>query len=150
RLCATIKPTAAQADYIDETVPGLTLRVSKHGVKAWSLLYSANGKVHRHTFGRYPDISLGRARRPALEAKPQIADGGLKRKTDASLAAVWEAYAKREGGKLRSFEERQATINRLILPAIGPRPIDQIKRSEIVRLLDRIEDENGPRQAQMV
>jgi integrase len=35
-------------------------------------------------------------------------------------------------------------------PAIGKRPIEQIKRSEIVVLLDDIESENGPHMAQAV
>ena len=35
-------------------------------------------------------------------------------------------------------------MKRLVFPTFGPRPIDSITRSDIVRLLDQIEDENGP------
>jgi integrase len=35
-----------------------------------------------------------------------------------------------------------------VLPVLGTRQIDDIKRSDVVRLLDKIEDENGPHPAQ--
>src|SRR5436853_176772 len=34
-----------------------------------------------------------------------------------------------------------------LYPTIGDRPVSSVKRSEIVRLLDRIEDRSGPRMA---
>src|SRR5262249_34261218 len=58
-------------------------------------------------------------------------------------------YLKREGGKLRTLDQRVSILNRLILPVLGPRPIAEIKRSEIVRLLDGIEDRTGQRMADM-
>jgi integrase len=41
----------------------------------------------------------------------------------------------------------RATLERLVYPALGPCPINEIKRSEIVQLLDNIEDERGPAMA---
>ena len=75
RFCARAKSTA-QTDYFDETVPGLALRLSKHGVKAWTFIYStATGKRSRMTLGRYPAVSLANARALALEARQAIAAG---------------------------------------------------------------------------
>jgi integrase len=48
-----------------------------------------------------------------------------------------------EGGKLRTAAERYATFERLVFPKLGKRPIDEIKRSEINALLNKIEDERG-------
>jgi integrase len=64
-----------------------------------------------------------------------------------TLAAVCEEYFKREGVKLRTAQTRRATLERLVFPVLGKREIGEIKRSEINRLLDRIEDDNGPRAA---
>jgi integrase len=77
-----------------------------------------------------------------------------------TLKAITEDYLKREGGmtrdadrkptfsgKLRSAEQCLAVFERLIFPVLGNRQIDTIKRSEIVKLLDRIEDERGPSMA---
>src|SRR5258708_19747525 len=38
-------------------------------------------------------------------------------------------------------------LKRQVYPVLGSRPIGEIKRSEMVHLLDRIEDHNGPRAA---
>jgi hypothetical protein len=36
-----------------------------------------------------------------------------------------------------------SSLARLVYPTFGPRPIEAINRSDIVRLLDQIEDERG-------
>ena len=61
-----------------------------------------------------------------------------------TLRAVCEEYLSRDGAKLRSAEQRRATLNRLVYPALGLHPISEIRRSDIIRLLDQIEDERGP------
>src|SRR5262249_21757665 len=101
--------------------------------------------------------TLTAARSWAKKVVGQIADGRdpLKEKQDAAsaginnLKAICEEYLEREGGKLRTADDRRATFERLIYPKLGSQPIDQIKRSEIVRLLDKIEDERGPRMASL-
>jgi len=45
---------------------------------------------------------------------------------------------------MRTAERRKRDLERLIYPALGSRPIGQIKRSQIVALLDKIQIENGP------
>ena len=51
---------------------------------------------------------------------------------------------------LRSKDQIEATLKRLVYPKFGARQIDSILRSEIVRLLDKIEDEHGPVMADRV
>ena len=48
---------------------------------------------------------------------------------------------------MRTLDQRVSILKRLIYPALGDRPIGSIKRSEIVAMLDKIEDHNGPRAA---
>jgi integrase len=148
RFCSAAKSAAAQTDYFDETVPGLALRVSGT-TKAWSLLYSrADGRRARMTLGRYPALSLAGARSAALEAKGAVAEG-RPIGTD-TFAAVWAEFYRREAPALRSAERRKRLFERLILPTLGERPIGEIRRSEIVALLDRIEDQNGSMTAHLV
>jgi integrase len=78
-----------------------------------------------------------------------------------TLKAICEDWLTREGGmkrgangnatfsgKLRSAKERLQTFERLIYPeTVAGQQIDEIKRSELVKLLDKIEDNNGPRMA---
>jgi integrase len=147
RFCDRAKSEGLQTDYFDETVSGLALRVSKHGVKAWTLIYTAaDGKRARMTLGRYPTTSLASARALALNAKADVEAGRDPRSAgkDETLRAVCQEYLRREASKLRTQGWREATLERLVYPALGHRPIAEIKRTEIIRLLDRIEDENGP------
>jgi integrase len=63
---------------------------------------------------------------------------------DDTLQSIAEAYIRREGKGVRSMSQRQAVLGRVVYPELGARPIDEIKRSDIVRLLDKIDDTRGP------
>jgi integrase len=147
RFCATAKADG-QVDYFDDTVSGLAFRVSVRA-KTWTLHYSRlGGKRSRLTLGRYPMLSLAGARSKALEAKASLAEGRDPQPPLAnSLRVVVDEYFRREGPKLRSMVARRSMFDRLVLPVLGDRPIDDLRRSEIVRLLDDIEDNRGPRAA---
>jgi len=62
-----------------------------------------------------------------------------------SFRSIAEEYLKREGkdGRLRSLGQRKAMLERLVYPKLGTRQIGEIKRTDIVRLLDAIEDDRG-------
>jgi integrase len=49
----------------------------------------------------------------------------------------------RDGAKLRSAKWRKSALERHVYPTLGSRPIAEIRRSEIVRLLDGIEETSG-------
>jgi integrase len=88
-----------------------------------------------------------------------------RRKAEAAatttLKAICEDFLVREGGmtrdangkatfngRLRSAEDRLKTFERLVYPEkIANRQIDEIRRTELVKLLDKIEDNSGPRMA---
>jgi integrase len=143
RFCAhaKVRDGEVQTDYFDEATKGLALRVSRSGTKSWTWHHSINGKRARLTFGNYPAISLGAARAKADEARTLGPEAIAKAD---SFQAICEDYLSREGGKLRTVEWRHQVLARLVYPALGGKPIDDIRRSDIVRLLDQIEDQNGP------
>jgi Arm DNA-binding domain len=136
RFCARAKPQSAQTDYFDETVKGLALRVGKQR-KTWTLHLTASGVRRRLTLGLYPVMSLAAARTRALT----IAGGGDPAEAD-TFKTVSEAFMRRT--TIRTKDHRQRVLDRVVYPAIGMRPIGEIRRSEIARLLDKIEDEAGP------
>jgi integrase len=147
RFCDRAKADKAQTDYFDEAVSGLALRVSQER-KSWTLHYTRDGTRARLTFGTYPAISLAAARRKAIEAKGEIAEGhSPKPAKPDTLQAICEEYFGREGSRLRNLGRYEKTLGRLVYPVLGARPIAEIRRTEIIRLLDKIEDENGPVQA---
>lgn len=61
-------PARGQVDYIDSSFPGFTLRVTAKGVKTWTLCYYFHKRRRRLTLGRYPSVSLGEARKRAMNA----------------------------------------------------------------------------------
>jgi integrase len=111
----------------------------------------------RLTIGAVGKITPEQARTLAQSILGAVAHGRdpakERRKAEASsgntLRSVAENYLAREGKKLRTVQARQAALERLVYPTLGARQIDEIKRSEINKLLDRIEDERGPRMASL-
>jgi integrase len=84
---------------------------------------------------------------PADEARAALEAGRDPRTALAkpeTFKAICEEWAEREGAGLRIGEDRKATLEWLAYPTLGDRTLADIRRSDIVRLLDRIEDESGP------
>ena len=76
KFVETVSPEPAQKDYFDLDPKGFGLRVSPKGTKSWILFYKTEeGPRRRHTLGRYPDLSLKKARDKARKARNRIADG---------------------------------------------------------------------------
>jgi integrase len=144
RFCAGAKARDGepQTDYFDTQVSGLALRVSDSH-KGWTFHYTL-GKRRRLTFGSYPAISLAAARTRADEARTAVAAGHDPRAIETdTLQAICEEYMRRDGAKLRSAGWRKLVFDRHVYPTLGTRPIAEIRRSEIVRLLDQIEENSG-------
>jgi integrase len=152
RFCSTAKARDGdiQTDYFDAQVSGLALRVSQSGHRSWTFHYTLD-KRRRLTFGNYPAISLSSARAHADEARAAVAQGHDPRLAAAeTLRDICESYFLREGGKLRTVEWRKGALERHVYPRIGARPIAEIRRSEIVALLDRVEEKAGAAMATQV
>jgi integrase len=135
----------------DTTQPGFGLMVTRNGARSYVVQYRAHGRSRRLTLDASA-LSLDAAKREARKHLGEVAKGGdplTERRRESAAAsdtlrAVAEAYFRREGKKIRTMDERRRTLERLVFPALGPRPIDDIGRSDIVRLLDKIEDNSGP------
>src|SRR6516225_3880491 len=125
RFCQHAKSSAVQTDYFDAAVPGLALRVTSKGTKAWTFLFGTPRR--RVTLGRYPAITLASARTLALEAK----DG----RTAGSVAALAEGYIKHIQGN-RSAAEVERRLRKDVLPIIGHIPLRDLHRRDVIRVLD--------------
>jgi integrase len=134
---------------------GFGVRVTAADVRSFVMNYSIARRERRYTIGQWPDWSVLRAVKEARDLRQRIDRGedplDGRRKQDAATAttlkAIAEEYLAREGKHLRSIGQRRGVFERLIYPELGTEQIDDIKRSDIVRLLDKIENESGPRMA---
>jgi integrase len=162
RWIETIRPEPGRRfahEFPDPLLPRHYFVLQPSGAKSWAVRYRLGGIPRRFVIGPYPLLGLAKARELAREALIEADRGrdpgeqrkAARRKAESTAAstlkAVAEEYLSREGKKLRTVNQRRAILERLVYPRLGKRPIGEIKRSEIIRLLDRIEDENGPRMA---
>src|SRR5215204_3244192 len=63
------------AEYFDQRMPGLVLRVSARGTKSWNAINRHHGRARRPTIGRYPIITLDDARARARDALYEVSRG---------------------------------------------------------------------------
>jgi integrase len=130
---------------------GFGVRVTAAGVRSFVIRYRASHRERLFTIGQHPDWKVINAVREARTLRQRIDRGedpladrrAVEASAEDTFQAIAEEYQKREGGRLRSADWRKRTLERLVYPTLGAKQIGEIKRSEIVRLLDKIEDENG-------
>ncbi|WP_271076938.1 tyrosine-type recombinase/integrase [Aurantiacibacter sp. MUD61] len=133
---------------------GLYIEIRPSGSKLWFLKYRIDGKEKRLGLGSYPDVTLADARTARDEARAEIKAG-----RDPLFERKMEKIEKRIGAgntfqtvaedfiatKLVANEKAAATIKKArwflshLAPAIGNRPISEIKPAELLEALKKIE-----------
>jgi integrase len=83
-------------------------------------------------------LQINRGRDPRIGQRQAKQEQRLE--AENTFRAVAEEYLKREGSRLRSADWRRKVLERLVYRTLGDRPIVDIRRSEIIRLLDKIEE----------
>ena len=136
---------------------GLFLHVTPSGGKHWKMKYrQANGKEGLLSFGPYPAVSLEQARKKRDEARTQHAMGKdpgevkrqerieLQTREKYSFRAVAGEWMKLAASKVAPQTMRNYTgiIERYLLPCLGEKYIRDIKPSELVDTLRKIEGKN--------
>jgi hypothetical protein len=129
------------------------LLVSVSGGKLWRVNYRYDNKQKTLSLGAYPDVSLAKAREKRDEARRLLADGidpSEHRKAHKAMRAevvanTFEAIAREWYSKeLPTWAPAQAVkvkgiFEKNIYPWLGNRPITEIKASELLAVLRRME-----------
>jgi integrase len=154
-----LKPGPVRREIRDPHARGLYVIIQPSGVKSFAVRYRHDGKPRKLTLTS--GISLSAARVAAARALNEVEEGRdpveARKATKAKAAdakhdtvrAICEEYLKREGVKLRTVGDREKAFKKYVFPEIGGEQIDSLKRSRIVRLLDKIEDEHSGRLADL-
>jgi integrase len=155
-----LRPKASRYEVPDGGQRGLLVVVFPSGKKSFIVRYRYGGIKRKLTLG---GINLAAARKAAAAALYEVHEGSdpaeAKKATQAKVAgaaantvqAICEKYlaAKDGGGKLRTTHDRKITLERLVYPVIGAVPISVLRRSQIVTLLDKIQNGSGDRMADL-
>ena len=152
-----MKSRAARYSFPDPELRGHYVRVTPGGVKSYVVIArdSASGKQVWATIGGADLLSVTEAREKAREAIKRIQAGQpafatpLKAETFADVSEQWlKRHVQAKG--LRSEGEVTRLIKAHVYPAWRDRPFLDIRRSDVARLLDEVEDDHGARQADYV
>ena len=148
----------AREFYWDASMPGFGLMVTANGARSYVLQYrNADGVSRRMTIngGR----TLAAARREAKRRLGEVAGGRdpladkqtqRAARADTLRRIVEDEYlADDDVKKLRTAGEKRGTFERYIFPTLGTRPVTEIKRSEIVRMLRHVKQKHGAGAADM-
>jgi integrase len=139
---------------------GFGVRVTTSGARAFILNYRLRGREHRFTIGAWPDWSALKAVREARNLRQRVDRGEdpLKDRapipTTKSVSSVIDdfmtRYVRNKERPLRSADQIQSAFDRLVKPRIGKIGVYELRRSHVAEMLDRVEDEAGPVQADRV
>ena len=117
-LNSVSSPLQGRDEYRDIDCPGLVLRISSKGIKSFSFPFRLGGKTGRFSIGKYPQISLKKARELVTEAKSEVANNidprtkkrAMRIALDNTVKSMSEEFIKKYAKK-KNKSWRQAEYN---------------------------------------
>ena len=141
----------------DTEVKGFVARRLPSGVITYGLRYRAAGKQRWLALGLHGRVTPDKARRLAKKGAGEVAENRdpagereveearAKATSASTVDALLDAFLDRHVRKnLRSADEVERVFDKYVRPRIGSRSIYDLRRRDVVEMLDAIEDENGP------
>ena len=136
----------------DTDVHGLEIRVTKSGVKTWRLHYTrrSDGRRRAVKLGRYPSMSLKKARARAKALQSSIEDMDIREdpaarlqarrtaQTFEELADDWIERHATPNRCARAVADDRSMLDRHVLPEIGSMKIGEISKRDVIRLVDKV------------
>jgi integrase len=131
--------------------PGFGLRVTAAGTKSWVLVYQRGSVQRRWTIGTYPKVPLAAARETAWLEIPLIAKGrdpAAEKREDRerdTFKELAEDYIERHAKpNKRSWKQDRLALDRDLLPALGSRKAAEVRRRDVIDVLDEIKGRGAP------
>lgn len=148
------KPAAK--DYTLTDADGLSLFVATNGTKSWHFRFRLHEKQSRLSLGTYPELSLRDARAARDEYRTLVAKGidprlerrQSKQAASAQAVTTFEYVAERwyefksprlTDGRKGSAAQSRRYLDKDILPMLGKLPIAEVKRSDVLATVRRVE-----------
>lgn len=148
---------------VDPEQPGFGVRVTSRGTKTYVLRtrLKKGGNAQRLEIGRVGEMDLADARKKARDWLDLIRDGKDPRDVEAdqraaqiergatTVDAILDVFVKRHASKLRSSDQVDHAFS-YVRPRLGSKSIYDLKRRDIVQMLDHVEEKAGPVMADRV
>lgn len=141
----------------DGRMPGFGMRVSKNGTKTFILLYRHRGRPRRLSLGRWPIVSLAKARQKARAALQTLDDGsdpaiGHRPDDNPSFRfdAVVQAFVDRhclQRNRASTAKETQRLLRKHFVAAWGQRDIRDLRQADINSVVDGLVEDGRPSEA---
>jgi len=131
----------------DAKVPGLGILKLPSGVETWYLRFrEPGGKQQHHKIGRLPIVSRTLAREEAHKLLAAVAKGEAptsarkELRRGPTVADLYELVKAKHHPKLRASTVKgyECTWELHIVPALGTTKVQQVTRSQVVDLIDKI------------
>lgn len=135
------KPQGKRYEVHDLLCPGFSLRVYPTGRKVFTVKYRYGLKQRRLPLGVYPRLSLSQARDNALEAL-RLVDGGIdpaarRRQLGMRVGTICDDFIRQYARpRNRSWREAERILQREFVAVHGQRDIREIRRPDILELMD--------------
>jgi len=153
-----LKAKAQRYEVWEDGRTGFGMRVSPRGRKTFQFMYWHHSKARRMTLGIYGEITLAEARVKYAEAKKALTQGRdpaaetveqRKAERDAeTVADLVELYLEKWARpRKRSAAEDERILRKEIVPAWGNRKAKDVRRRDVIALLDGIVERGAPIQA---
>ena len=138
-------------DLFDGNTRGFGLRVGTGGKKSFFVMRRVDGQMKRHTLGTYPALTLAEARTAAAKELVRMASGEHDKPTEGRLfRAVFEDWMARDQAENRTLRQVRSAMEVHVLPKLAKRKIEDIKKGDIIKLIDGIADAGKGTQANRV
>jgi hypothetical protein len=135
------KPEAKRYEVHDLLCPGFSLRVFPTGRKVFTVKYRYGLTQRRLPIVVHPRISLAEARRKALEALRLVDEGidpaARRRQLSMTVESVCADFIRQYARPRNcSWREAERIMDREFVSVFGQRDIREIKRHDVIELMD--------------
>ncbi len=143
-----IKPGQARIEVPDAVLPGLYLVIQPSGSRSFAVRTRIDGKPVKLSIGKWPAMELAKARELARAKLGKVHDGVDPRQEKRKLAeaakhtvsAVAEEWLKRDQAGNRDVAKVRRIIENEVLPHIGDKQIGEVRKRDLLEVIDRVAD----------
>lgn len=148
KFVESVRAGNRRIEFRDTLLPGFGMRASASGKRTWFAVGRVHTRQVRHTIGSYPAVSLAEAREAARLVLRDMQLGTYTNSSDLTeqpktleqvIVEFIEIYAK---PKNRGWKAVKATLRKF--STLYDQPISELKRADIVKVLDGIVASGSP------